>query len=389
MKNPNGTGAEPSPPTALIFSHHPAPYRDPVLTALHARGRVNALVAQYDAECLTHPEWEWPQPEYPQVHVGEGRGRFGKAVGALRLLRERRPDVVVIPGIGSPASAAVMAGAVTLGVPYVYSADTVEYQRTSPWSLAVRERVLRLVLRGAGAAWVPGKMTRRFLESRGLPGDRIFEGCYCLDALAMIQQFDEGRARRGELRAVLGIAEDEFAFVFVGGMIPVRRVPRLVQAYATVRAKIGKVALVLVGGGTELDLVKSEAAALEGVRIVGPVPVRRVPEFFAAGDAYVHPGSEAYSLVAAEAALAGLPIVAGDKVGATPDYVLHEESGLVVGHEDFDGLVQAMSALAADPERSAAWGRRGREHALARNAVWGAEQLEAALLTALSRAGRR
>lgn len=366
-------------PAAILFSHHSAPYRDPVLDAVSNRGRVKILVAEYSDKCSTHPEWEWPPPRYPRS-VLEGANGVAKAASALRLVKRQRPDVIVIPGISHPASAALLGFATIKGLPFVYSADSVSFQRGNSYAQPAKRLVLKAVLRLAAAAWVPGKASSQFLGSHGLSRDRIFEGCYCLDEGIFPGQVQSALSVRDAVRDDLDIPRDHFVFLFVGSMIPVRRVGNLLRAFSQLKRQFGRCSLLLVGGGEEHSQIARDAASIADVRLTGPVPLRRVPEYYAASDAYVHPGCEAYSLAVAEASLAGLPVIATNCIGASYDYIHHGATGFLVGVNDIADLEQRMATLVSDRQESMAMGARGKVAALRRSREWAAEQLEAAIL---------
>ena len=76
---------------------------------------------------------------------------------------------------------------------------------------------------------------------------------------------------------------------------------------------------------------------------------------------------EGFGIVFAEAALTGLPVIAG-RSGGAPEAVVEGETGMVV---DGDSAQQVAAALAAllrmSPERRREMGARGRALALARH----------------------
>jgi glycosyltransferase involved in cell wall biosynthesis len=61
-----------------------------------------------------------------------------------------------------------------------------------------------------------------------------------------------------------------------------------------------------------------------------------------------------------EAMAAGLPVI-GTRTGGIPELVIDGETGLLVEPERPEELAAALDSLAADPERRAELGRRGRE----------------------------
>ena len=73
---------------------------------------------------------------------------------------------------------------------------------------------------------------------------------------------------------------------------------------------------------------------------------------------------EGLGLVAAEAALCELPVVAFDS-GGVRDLVLHDRTGALVPTVSSEALAAAIDALLARGDQGAALGAAGREHALA------------------------
>jgi glycosyltransferase involved in cell wall biosynthesis len=61
-----------------------------------------------------------------------------------------------------------------------------------------------------------------------------------------------------------------------------------------------------------------------------------------------------------EAMASGLPVI-GTRTGGIPELVIDGETGLLVEPERPEELAAALDSLAADPERRAELGRRGRE----------------------------
>jgi phosphatidylinositol alpha-1,6-mannosyltransferase len=76
---------------------------------------------------------------------------------------------------------------------------------------------------------------------------------------------------------------------------------------------------------------------------------------------------EGFGIVFAEAALAGLPVIAGDSGGA-PEAVIQGETGLVVDGHSVQQVAAGLAAiLRRTSEQRREMGARGRELALARH----------------------
>jgi glycosyltransferase involved in cell wall biosynthesis len=94
-----------------------------------------------------------------------------------------------------------------------------------------------------------------------------------------------------------------------------------------------------------------------------------VPALLQDSDIYVLTSrSEGMAGVLVEAAMAGLPIVTTDVEGAE-EVVEDGVSGLIVGVDDRDGLVDAVARLAADSELRRRMGAAARERAVERFSI--------------------
>ncbi|MGH9072494.1 MAG: glycosyltransferase family 4 protein [Acidimicrobiales bacterium] len=124
--------------------------------------------------------------------------------------------------------------------------------------------------------------------------------------------------------------------------------------------------LLLVGDGGERARLEGLAATL-GVadRVIFTGWADNARDLLQGCDLLVAPSRvEGCSLVAIEAMLGGLPVVA-TRVGGIPEVVVDGETALLVPPEDPVALADAIVLLLADPELRLRMGCRGRERALA------------------------
>jgi glycosyltransferase involved in cell wall biosynthesis len=185
-----------------------------------------------------------------------------------------------------------------------------------------------------------------------------------LDRLARLG--DDVR-RRG--RAELDLGADDVAAVFMGRLVPIKRVDRLIDALATVRSLGVPLVLVIVGGGELEDALRAQARALgveDAVRFAG-YRADVAPMLASADLAVLSSANEGTPVALIESAAAGLPLVATD-VGGVAEVVV-EGTGSLIGQDDAQGLVDAIAALARDPALRARCGAAARSHVLGRYAA--------------------
>lgn len=157
-------------------------------------------------------------------------------------------------------------------------------------------------------------------------------------------------ARRGETRAALGVAPEDWLVGGVGRLERVKGFTHLVAAAAKVRERMPNVRFALAGQGNEEAALRRQAAPLGdtfcflGLR-------HDIPELMAAFDILAVPSiNEGMGRVLLEAGAAGTPCV-GSAVGGIPDIIDDGETGLLAPPGDADALAKAIVELLHAPER--------------------------------------
>ncbi|NTV13322.1 MAG: glycosyltransferase family 4 protein [Desulfobulbaceae bacterium] len=145
---------------------------------------------------------------------------------------------------------------------------------------------------------------------------------------------------------------------YVGSVLVQKGLDTVLRALAKVAAPTLK--LRVVGGfygdpAYHLE-IKNLAAADPRVELLGQLPQSEVFEILKSLDLLCLPSRvpEAFSLVLQEAATAGVPALVSD-LGAPAQRVAKMGGGLVLPTDDVNAWAEAITELAAHPERLAAW----------------------------------
>jgi glycosyltransferase involved in cell wall biosynthesis len=177
---------------------------------------------------------------------------------------------------------------------------------------------------------------------------------------------------------------------FVGSFQPWHRVDLLLQAVA-VGGHLASLHLLLVGDGSERAVAEELAVRLEisdRVTFTGSQPAWQIPEFLAACDIGVLPGSNEYGqpMKLVEYAASGLASVAPN-LPPVREVLEDDRTGLLFSPGDATGLSRALERLLADPRLRArlgqAAGKSARDHDWSRSAV----RMEEVLASILRRGG--
>ena len=175
-----------------------------------------------------------------------------------------------------------------------------------------------------------------------------------------------GEDTRRTAREELGFPEQAVVALWTGRFVPVKRVDRLLRAFAAARSEVPELRLALVGDGPLRSELESLAAALgvdRHVLFLGYRP--HLVGVVAASDiAVLSSDNEGTPVALIEAAAAARPAVATD-VGGVSD-VVTAETGLLSRREDEAALAANLARLARDPDERARMGEAGRRHVTVR-----------------------
>ncbi len=176
-----------------------------------------------------------------------------------------------------------------------------------------------------------------------------------LDAIA-----EPADGLRERTRSDLGIGEAEVACIFVGRIAPIKRVDRLLDAFAGAYEQVPRLRLLVVGDGPDRTELEARARTLGIANRVSWLGYRSdLDALFAAADLGVlSSDNEGTPVSLIEAGAAGLPAVATD-VGGVAE-VVEPGCGAVVPAGDTAAISSALAELARDDGARIAAGERAR-----------------------------
>ncbi|OIQ26293.1 glycosyltransferase [uncultured Vibrio sp.] len=189
-----------------------------------------------------------------------------------------------------------------------------------------------------------------------------------------------------DVNKVLNIPEDSLTFATVGSLIHRKGVDRLLLALRHLVLEYPNVHLVIIGDGPQRENLEQQADYLylsDNAHFVGEQ--RHVMGWLKGVNGFVSGArQEAFGLVVAEAALAGLPVIAPFE-GGIPEILTHKKNAIFYKNNGTAPIVNAMRAVVRNPNSSKAVGELAREHILeTHTAVHNAREIEKVYLQILS-----
>jgi len=187
-------------------------------------------------------------------------------------------------------------------------------------------------------AWVPGERSELFARRIGFKGDSIIRGANSAD----VDQFRSEARSGAELSA-------HRRFLFSGRLIWHKAPVLLAEAYAEYRRTVADPwDLDVVGDGP----LKTHFHGVEGVTHHGFLQPEDLAKLMQESSAFILPSHiEWYGVVVHEAAVAGLPLICSDGVGAVPHLLQDGFNGWTVPAGDraaLTGAMVRMSSLTAE-----------------------------------------
>jgi len=142
----------------------------------------------------------------------------------------------------------------------------------------------------------------------------------------------------------------------------------LLNAWAKIFESFPNVKLIIAGEGAAKDFLVQLARTLglsDQVDFVGWLSQKELNQLFEGDCILLMPSmvGEAFGLIAAEASMAGVPVIA-HKVGALPEIVIDGVTGFTVPAGDTQLLTNAMSRLISDPALRIVMGKAAHERAI-------------------------
>ena len=203
-------------------------------------------------------------------------------------------------------------------------------------SKSVGRGILKQAVMKADWITVPGEKMRREMIALGLPSEKITCLPHCVD----LQRFP-----------VSGTAAPDYDLIFVGRLVKVKRVDRILMAVAALKRNGRTLRLCVVGDGplrNRLQTLASDLGIATHVDFVGHAS--SVADYLARARVFVMASeSEGLPYALIEAMSCGLVPVC-PAVGAIEDVVTDGRNGFLYAPDDTDALSRKLERLLADSQ---------------------------------------
>ena len=284
-----------------------------------------------------------PWPSYLTTVIGlMNFGIWGE------ILRNK-PDVVILMSWMNPTWWLAVLACVYKQIPILYLTDqNVQRDLLGPkWKRFVKRLVLgNALFRLTTGFLCAGTANRLLYEFYGVPDHKLIPFAFSWGFEALLQESDKLKGQKNQIKADLGIPEDNYTILYCGRLSPEKSPLYAIQAYERVQLP-GK-SLIVVGDGELRQSLENYVARkkIESVHFFGFQNRQEIPKYYAAADVLVLPSDqETWGIVVNEAMCFGLPVIVSDQVGAARDLVRHGYNGFTFPRGDVEDLAKNIQHL--------------------------------------------
>ena len=207
---------------------------------------------------------------------------------------------------------------------------------------------------------------RTLVEEKGIPADKVVVVYNWVDSDAVVPIAKE----ENPLFEEFGLSREKFHVVYAGNLGNAQNINIVVDAAARLRDNENVEFVVFGSGGLESDIrARIETEGLKNLRLLPLQPVERVKYVYSLGDVCLVSckeglGGSAMPSKTWSILSCGRPVLANFDEGELQMILTKNQLGVFTKAGDLEGFVEAISQLAAEPEKCEKMGARGRQFIL-------------------------
>ena len=179
-----------------------------------------------------------------------------------------------------------------------------------------------------------------------------------------LESFDPSLVDATAMRSELGIAREDFVFIFVGRIVTDKGMNELVASFDRLSKEYSHIHLVIVGAEeTEQNPITEESrnTIKENARIHAIGRRSDVRPYLLGADAFVFPSyREGFGMVLIEANAMGIPAISSDIIGCN-EVIIPDENGDIIPAKDAEALYSKMKEWVENPEKVKMMSAKSRE----------------------------
>lgn len=285
----------------------------------------------------------------PDQKLSKIRQDIATAGKIIKWLKEHEIKAVVVYGYADAIRLRLIAWCKLHGIPCFIAADSNirgDRQRAKGAKGLLKRAIVTSIVRSSSGVMPFGTCGTEYFRKYGVREHRVFPVPAGPD---YAQMRAVTREDVNAIRTQFNLPEGRKRLIFVGRLLPLKRVDLLADAFVKIADARPDWDLVIVGDGPERANIESRIPSrlTNRVNFAGFVnDPHTLACLYRTANALVLPSNtEAWGLVVNEALASGLAAITSDVVGASADLIVEGYNGRTFANENLDGLVAALSEV--------------------------------------------
>ena len=267
-------------------------------------------------------------------------------LGISKEIFREKYDIFIVHGWHYITHWLAIASALLSKTPLLLRGDSPLNQEIlkTQWKITIKKLCFKFLFKYISGFLAVGSENRKFCEFYGLEKEKIFYAPYAVDNKRFIDEYEQLKNKKEEIKKKIGISSEKTIFMFSGKLIDKKRPKDLLVAYE--RIDSDNKTLIFVGDGALKEELKIYAKQnhIKDTFFVGFKNQTELYDYYSVADVLVLPSGigETWGLVVNEAMCFNLAIVVSDMVGCGPDLVKNGSNGFIFKTGDIKDLTTRL-----------------------------------------------
>ncbi len=261
--------------------------------------------------------------------------------GMYKAFKENNPDIVIIlASAGNITYHRIINWAKRKGKKVIIWTSGWDPGRAKGMLLSLKNKLVSSLFSKADFFLTYGTKASEYVELRGVDKSKI-EICYNgIEIDEMIKNSSQIIKKSDELITNYGL-ENQITFLFVGGLIPEKKIDLLIYSFIELNKKYSNIKLLLIGDGPIRSNIEEILNKYRNPNILflGRI-INDVNAYFAASDCLILPGAGGLALN--QAMFWRTPCIVSKADGTEDDLVIENITGYRFEENNKDSLISAM-----------------------------------------------
>jgi glycosyltransferase involved in cell wall biosynthesis len=342
-----------------IISSHPIQYNAPIFRLLNERDNiklkvfytwgVDSIKEKFDPGFGKSIQWDIPLLEgyeyefLENIAIKPGSDHFNGISNPdiIEKINEYHPDALLIFGWAFKSHLRVLRhfkGKYLI----IFRGDSTLLGQSRSVKSVVRKLFLSWVYRHVDKSIYVGKHNFNYYKAFGLKEDQLVLAPHAIDNYRFGTNDMKYQLIAADWRKKLGIAEEEFVFVYAGKLEPVKNVALLLKSFSSSQV-YQQTHLVIVGNGPLEKEFKEQYGNKARIHFLPFQNQSAMPAVYRIGKFFVLPSSsETWGLAINESFASGIPVIASDACGGAPELIEEGVNGFLFESNNQESLKAAL-----------------------------------------------